>query len=87
MLARDAKGETKSTPPFYRKLQVFCFFFAKSTMCCKQICTTRANFKILKTFIIAKALVSKYFLHFQRNTRWVTVVLKENLPAFLQYTF
>ena len=83
MLATDAKGETKSTPPFYR----FALSSQKRTMCCKQICTSQVNFKILKTFIIAKALVSKYFLHFQRNTRLVTVVLKENIPAFLQYTF
>ena len=46
-------------------------------MHCKQICPSQVDFKILKTFIMAKALVSKYFLHFQREYKMVTAVLKD----------
>ena len=67
-----ARFDVKGNPSILSKLQIVLFFFfvQKRTMYCKQICTSQVDFKILKTFIMAKALVSKYFLHFQRNTRW-----------------
>ena len=73
----------KGNPSILSKLQIcFAFFLQKCTTYCKQICTSQVNFKILKTFIMAKALVSKYFLHFQRNTRWWRLFWRTSLsPA------